>query len=316
MLLSAAAAAAGDQQYPAPALYVVATPIGNLADVTLRALHVLGLVDAIACEDTRHTAALLGHLGISGKPLVAVPAHNEREGAAAVVGRLLDGERVAYASDAGTPGVSDPGARLVATVRDAGHRVVPIPGVSSATAAFSVAGDVLAEGFRFRGFLPSRGAQRQRAVEAALASADAQVLFEAPHRVATLLAAVAAADPTRTLTVARELTKQFESITTLRAGDATAWLEADSNRSRGEFVVVVHAQAAGDADGLRTEASRTLELLLAELPLKQAVSLAAAISGAPRNALYQEALRRRPSGDDAAAAEALQRRDPVEMPPE
>ena len=300
-MAAAAASMAGDQQYPAPALYVVATPIGNLADVTLRALHVLGLVDAIACEDTRHTATLLNRFGIAGKALVAVHAHNEREAAAAVVERLGRGERLAYASDAGTPGVSDPGAKLVAEVRAAGHRVVPIPGASSATAAFSVAGDALADGFRFRGFLPARGAERQRAVEAVLASTDAQVLFEAPGRIGALLDAVAAVDPMRTLTVGRELTKQFEAVTTLSSGDAPAWLSADPNRSRGEFVVVVHARPADDDDH-DAEASRTLALLLAELPLKQAVSLAAAISGSSRNALYQQALALRrgaPEHDDA-----------------
>lgn len=298
MLLAAAAAAAGDQQYPAPALYVVATPIGNLADLTLRALHVLGLVDAVACEDTRHTAALLGHVGIAGKALVAVHAHNEREAAGSVVERLARGERVAYASDAGTPGVSDPGARLVAAVRDAGHRVVPVPGASSATAAFSVAGDVLAEGFRFRGFLAARGAERQRALELVITSAEAQVLFESPNRIASLLAAMAALDPTRRITVARELTKQFEAVTNMAVGDAPAWIAADPNRSRGEFVVVVHARAVvpgADGDAATADASRTLELLLAELPLKQAVSLAAAISGSPRNALYRQALAKRES---------------------
>ena len=164
-LVEAASLAAQGQQYPAGALYVVATPIGNLADVTLRAVHVLGLVDAIACEDTRHTAALLRHLAIT-KPLIAVHAHNERSAAAAVLERLARGERVAYVSDAGTPAVSDPGAELVAAARAAGHRIVPIPGASSALAALSVAGDVDGSGFTVVGFLPARGGERTRAVAA------------------------------------------------------------------------------------------------------------------------------------------------------
>ncbi|MBP6778464.1 MAG: 16S rRNA (cytidine(1402)-2'-O)-methyltransferase, partial [Piscinibacter sp.] len=161
---------------------MVATPIGNLADLSLRAIHVLALVDAVACEDTRHSAPLLRHLGLD-KPLVAVHRHNEREAAQAVLARLERGERVAYVSDAGTPAVSDPGAALVAAVRDAGYRVLPIPGPSAALAALSVAGDPQATAFRFAGFLPAKGGERSRALVALLAQPDAQVLFEAPHRI-------------------------------------------------------------------------------------------------------------------------------------
>lgn len=293
MLQQAAAAAAGAQQYPAASLYVVATPIGNLADLTLRAVHVLGRVDAVACEDTRVSAALLRHLGLD-KPLLAVHEHNEAAAAQGVIERLAQGQRVAYVSDAGTPAVSDPGAVLVAAVRAAGHRVLPIPGCSSAVTALSAAGDTRTSGFTFVGFLPAKGSDRKAALQALAAQPQAQVLFEAPHRVQTLAAELAQAMPQRLLSCCRELTKQFESIHTLPASDFPAWLAADTQRLRGEFVLVLHAAPPEapdeEADALPAEAERALRTLLAELPLKQAVSLAATLSGAPRNALYQRAL--------------------------
>jgi 16S rRNA (cytidine1402-2'-O)-methyltransferase len=284
----AAAAAAGLQQHPAGALYVVATPIGNLADLTLRAIHVLAIADAVACEDTRHSAPLLRHLGIDGKPLLAVHEHNENAAAAAVIERLAAGQRVALVSDAGTPAVSDPGAVLVAAVRAAGHRVLPIPGASSAVAALSVAGDAHGHGFRFAGFLPSRGAERAQALQRLAESFETIVLFEAPHRIEALAAGLAAACGARPVTLCRELTKQFETVATMPAAELPAWLAADANRSRGEFVLVLHAQAdTRDETGAH---DHTLRILLAELPLKQAVALAAALTGAPRNTLYERAL--------------------------
>ena len=285
----AAAAAAGAQRYPAGALYVVATPIGNLADITLRAIHVLGLVDAIACEDTRHSAPLLRQLGISGKALIAVHQHNEREAANGVLARLGAGERVAYVSDAGTPAISDPGAALVAAVQAAGHRVLPIPGASSAVAALSVAGDAVVGPFTFVGFLPTRSGERAQAIAGLAAAAHAQVLFEAPHRIEALVAALAEACAARAVTVCRELTKQFETVARMPAGELPAWFSADANRSRGEFVLVVHAQLAS-ADAERPSFDATLRTLLAALPLKQAVSLTAELSGAARNAVYERAL--------------------------
>ena len=284
---------------------MVATPIGNLADITLRAVYILGLVDAVACEDTRVTGQLLRHLGLD-KPLLALHQHNEHSAAAGVISRLAQGQRVAYASDAGTPAVSDPGAMLVAAVAAAGHRVLPIPGASSAVAALSAAGDVLAAGFSFVGFLPGKGQDRRSALQAVANAAGCQVLFEAPHRIASLLAGLAEAAPQRPVTLCRELTKQFESITTLPAADLPGWLAADDNRSRGEFVLVLHALpvvvVTPGADGLSTEAQRLLGPLLRELPLKQAVALAAELSGAPRNALYERALvlRRAADADDGA----------------
>lgn len=272
----------------------MATPIGNRADITLRALHVLYCADSVACEDTRVTAQLLAYYGLPHKPLLAVHAHNENEGAVRVCERLAAGEAVAFVSDAGTPGVSDPGARLVAAAVAAGHAVVPIPGPSSALAAISVAGDAADGGFVFHGFLPAKGAERQQAVESLAADVRMQVLFEAPHRIEALLGALAAAAPPRRLTVARELTKQFESVVSMPAVDAPGWLAADANRQRGEFVLVLHAAPALPADAaLPAEAEHCLAVLQRELPLKQAVALAAEISGAPRNALYQRALQRR-----------------------
>ena len=290
-LLHAAALAAGGQQYPAGTLYVVATPIGNLADLSLRAVHVLALCDTIACEDTRHTGALLRHLGLD-KPLLALHEHNESSAAARVIGLLTEGRRVAYVSDAGTPAISDPGAALVAAIRQAGLRAVPIPGASSAVAAVSVAGDGRAQGFRFVGFLPAKGGERRASVQAVAACADQQVLFEAPHRIETLLGALAENLDSRQVTLCRELTKQFETVVTLPAADLPAWLAADPHRARGEFVLVVHAlaQEAADDEGLPGEVMKVLRALLAELPVKQAVSLAATITGAPRNALYDAAL--------------------------
>ena len=301
-----AAAAAGAQQYPAPALYLVATPIGNLADMTLRALHVLGLVDVVACEDSRVTRRLLTHFAIDS-PLLALHEHNERAAAEQVLARLRAGARVAYASDAGTPAVSDPGAALVDVVARAGFRVVPIPGASSVVASLSVAGDTVAQGFVFAGFAPSKGAARQRAWDVACADPSAQVWLEAPHRVEALATEWSARAGSRIVTVCRELTKQFETVATMPLSTLPAWLAADAQRLRGEFVLVLHALpgnpgaavAADDGDTLDAAAARVLEALLDELPLKQAVALAARISGAPRNALYREALRRQSGGEAA-----------------
>jgi len=278
---------------------VVATPIGNLADLTLRAIHVLGLVDAVACEDTRVGGSLLQHLALS-KPLLALHQHNEQAATVQVLARLARGERVAYVSDAGTPAVSDPGALLVAAAQAAGHATVPLPGASSVLAALSVAGDTAAVGFAFNGFMPAKAGERDTTLAAlALRTTESLVLFEAPHRIAALLGALAAAMPSRRVTIARELTKQFETVTTMSAGQAPAWLAADSNRARGEFVLVLHAEhsVAHDADALDADAERTLRVLLAELPLKQAVTLAAAICAAPRNRLYERALALRGEGD-------------------
>lgn len=286
----AAAAAAGQQQYPAGTLYLVATPIGNLSDITLRAIHLLSLVDAVACEDTRVSAQLLRWMGLH-KPLVALHQHNEQSAAQGLIDRLHSGERIAYVSDAGTPAVSDPGAVLVAAARQAGIRVLPLPGASSTVTAVSVAGDTLAQGFRFAGFLPTKAAERRTVASSLIGQPHSIVLFEAPHRIRELLQLLAELAPEQTLTVCRELTKQFESVHTARCADLPAWMQADAQRERGEFVLVLHAAPAQDEGGdLPAEALRQLRVLMRELPLKQAVSLAAELSGSPRNALYQQAL--------------------------
>ncbi|MDO9359679.1 MAG: 16S rRNA (cytidine(1402)-2'-O)-methyltransferase [Polaromonas sp.] len=273
------------QHYPEAALYVVATPIGNLSDISLRALHVLQLVHAIACEDTRHTQAMLRQYGID-KPLLPVHEHNEAQAATGVIDRLQRGERVAYVSDAGTPAVSDPGARLVAAVRAAGFAILPLPGASSVTTVLSVAGLTGDSGFVFAGFLPSKAAERDQAVLALQADLRAVVILEAPHRIEALARALVPLGE-RKLTIGRELTKQFEEIATVTAQGFSAWLDAGSQRTRGEFALVLHPGEEMQATG---EGERVLKLLLAELPLKTAVKLAADITGAPRNELYETAL--------------------------
>lgn len=288
--MQAARAAAGGQQYPAGTLYLVPTPIGNLADVSLRALHVLAIVDAVACEDTRVSGHLLHHLGLH-KPLVSLHQHNEQSASAALVARLQAGERIAYVSDAGTPAVSDPGAVLVAAAQQAGLRVLPLPGPSAVVTALSAAGDTRAQGFAFAGFLPPKGQERRTRLQALLGSTQSQILFEAPHRIANLLELLAEMAPGQTLSICRELTKQFETIHTAPAATLPGWLAADPQRERGEFVLVLHAEPAqAVADELPPEVSRLLARLLQELPLKQAVQIATDFSGLPRNSLYDAGL--------------------------
>ncbi len=272
---------------------MVATPIGNLADISLRALHVLQLADSIACEDTRHTHALLRAYGIdkAGDRLLALHQHNEAQAAQNVVQRLQAGQRVAYVSDAGTPGVSDPGARLVAAVQAARLRCIPLPGASSVTTALSVSGAIAhtgeSNGFVFVGFLPSKNAERTAAIQRLATEPRCVVLLEAPHRILELAHALAVLGE-RQVTLARELTKQFEEVTTHAAQGLTAWLQGAPQRSKGEFVVMLHPAPIPQNDGAAAE--RVLRLLLAELPTKSAVKLAAEITQAPRNALYELAL--------------------------
>lgn len=282
-------AAHEDTRSGQPALYVVATPIGNLKDITLRALEVLKRVDAIAAEDTRVTSKLLNHYGISAKRLIALHAHNEARSTPQIVSELDAGRCVALVSDAGTPAFSDPGARLVTAVREAGHRVVPIPGCNAAVAALSSSGFPGPQ-FLFYGFLPAKAGERRSALEALVTSPYMVVLYEAPHRVVDCVTDLAAAfGASRRLVIARELTKLFESIHSCPLGEAAAWLSEDANRIRGEFVLIVEG-AAEDADATLAEARRTLEILLDELPVKQAASLAARITGARKNDLYDLAL--------------------------
>ena len=279
---------AAQQSYPTATLYIVATPIGNVTDITLRALHLLAIADVVACEDTRKTGTLLGRFGLS-RPMVAAHQHNEREVAEKLIARLLAGERVALVSDAGTPGVSDPGARIVDAVRAAGLRVLPLPGASAAVTALSASG-LVNDQFYFVGFLPAKARQRESAL-AALATVPATLVFyEAPHRILESVEALAAAfAPARQIVFARELTKLFEEIHRCPLGEAVAWIKADANRERGEFVVLVEGASVA-TDAADAEAERILQILLGECSVKQAASLAAQITGRKKNALYDRAL--------------------------
>lgn len=269
------------------ALYVVATPIGNLADITLRALEVLRSADLIACEDTRHARHLLDHYGIRA-PTVALHEHNEAAATQKLLEALAGGQRVAIVSDAGTPGISDPGARACAAARAAGFAVVPLPGPNAAVAAMSVAGLADAR-FLFAGFLPATASARRRAIEALKPVPAAIVFYEAPHRIVDTVKDLAGLlEPARTLVIARELTKLFEQIVAMPLPEGPAWLAGDEHRRRGEFVLIVSGPPP--QPGPDAEAERVLRVLLAELSLKQAVKLAAEITGAARNTLYERAL--------------------------
>jgi 16S rRNA (cytidine1402-2'-O)-methyltransferase len=271
----------------------LATPIGNLADIGLRTLHVLTLADALACEDTRHSQALLRSYGVA-KPsgaFLALHQHNETGAAEEVIVRLQSGQRVAYLSDAGTPAISDPGAKLVAMVQAAGFRVIPIPGASSVTALLSVSGFQGEGSFVFLGFLPSKSQERQTAIQAMGQESRTQFFLEAPHRIEAVAKDMAVLGE-RMISVGRELTKQFEEVAVMPADKLSAWLAESAQRSKGEFALVLHPLAVA-APGL-AEAERVLDLLLTELPTKSAVRLAAQISGAPRNTLYALALQKKP----------------------
>ena len=273
--------------YESSTLYVVPTPLGNMGDMTQRAIDVLRAVPWVAAEDTRHSAPLLKHYGSSAR-LLAAHQHNEEAAAQQVIARLADGESVALVSDAGTPAVSDPGARLVARVRQAGYRVVPLPGPCAAVTALSASG--LAEPhFLFYGFLPSRARQRDDALRELVSLPYALVFYEAPHRIVDTVAALAAVfGAERTLVIARELTKVFETVHSGALGEASDWLQADANRQRGEFVLLV---SGAPVVGNDSEGERVLRLLLdAGLPVKQAATLGQAITGVGKNALYELAL--------------------------
>jgi 16S rRNA (cytidine1402-2'-O)-methyltransferase len=273
-------------------LYVVATPIGNLQDITLRALEVLKQADLIAAEDTRVTGNLLKHFGIASK-LISVREHNEQAGALKIIDALRAGHNVALTTDAGTPAVSDPGARVVAAVRAAGFTVIPIPGANAAVAALSAAG-FNAPHFLFYGFLPAKGGERRTALLSLRALPFTLVFYEAPHRVSDTVADLLTTfGPDREIVFARELTKAFEQIHACPLVDAPAWLARDTNHERGEFVLIVSGALPQDQSDV--EAQRVLEILLAELPVKQAAKLAAQLTGAKKNALYELALRLRES---------------------
>ncbi len=269
-------------------LYVVATPIGNLGDLSPRAQAVLGAVDRICAEDTRTSGALLAHYGIR-KPLVALHEHNESEVCASLVQQLQDGATLALVSDAGTPLVSDPGFVLVRAARAAGITVVTVPGPCAAIAALSISG-LPSDRFAFEGFLPAKAAARRTRLQALAAETRTLVLYESSHRIADTLADLAATFGSRSICLARELTKLYEQSVVMPACELPAWLAADANRSRGEFVLLI-AGAPPAADSVAPETERVLRLLLRELPLSAATRLAAEITGARRKDLYDMALR-------------------------
>lgn len=277
------------QHYPKATLYVVATPIGNLADVSIRCLAVLSLVDCVAAEDTRVAGQLLRLLGLQ-KPLLACDSHREAQAAQGILTRLQTGDRVALISDAGTPAVSDPGSLVVAAVRAAGFEVVPIPGACSVTAALSASG--IGQGaFTFAGFAPNKGADRSRFFTALRDATVTTVFFEAPHRISDCMNQLAKVLEQRSVTVARELTKQFEQIVTLSANQLPAWLSADTMREKGEFVLVVGAGAVRvAANGSLLPIDDLLIRLLEHMGTKEVARLAADISGVSKKELYDRAL--------------------------
>ncbi|HYQ37359.1 MAG TPA: 16S rRNA (cytidine(1402)-2'-O)-methyltransferase [Pseudomonas sp.] len=286
----------GDVNAPGT-LYVVATPIGNLDDISARALRVLREVKLIAAEDTRHSARLLQHFGIA-TPLVACHEHNEREQGSRLVQRLLGGDDLALISDAGTPLISDPGYHLVRNARAAGVRVVPVPGACALIAGLSASG-LASDRFVFEGFLPARATARRQRLQALVEEPRTLIFYEAPHRLLECLADLRELFGTeRPAVLARELTKAFETIKGAPLGELHDWVAADANQQRGECVLLVEGWQAPEGDeALSAEALRVLDLLLAELPLKRAAALAAEITGVRKNLLYQQALERQKTAD-------------------
>jgi 16S rRNA (cytidine1402-2'-O)-methyltransferase len=271
-----------------PILYVVATPIGNLQDITLRALETLKAVNVIAAEDTRVSRKLLSHFGIQTE-LISSHQHNEQRAALRLIKLLSEGKSVALIADAGTPAISDPGAVVVGQARAAGFRVVTIPGPSALTAAIAASG-LQSSSFCFHGFLPARKAEREAALASLKMQRGLQVFYEAPHRIIECLSSmVAVMGADRRICIARELTKLFEQFHVCRLDEAVLWLRDSENHRRGEFVLIVEGCLA-ETTAERSSTVHALEILLRELPLKQAVGLAAEITGGKKNALYKQAL--------------------------
>ena len=269
-------------------LYVVATPIGNLADITLRALAVLSQADMICAEDTRVTAQLLSAYGIQAK-LLSVREHNEQQMADKVIAALAEGKTVAQVSDAGTPAVCDPGAKLAARVRAAGLSVVPVVGASAVMGALSVAG-VSEPNFYFHGFLPAKTGERQKLLATWAEATYPIVMFETPHRIAATLADMAAVFPQRPLVLAREISKTFETFLSGTVSEVQTIVAQDSNQSRGEMVLILHPASIERPSELPDDAQQVMKILSAELPTKQAAELAAKITGENKKALYDLAL--------------------------
>lgn len=282
-------------------LYVVATPLGHLGDLSARAREVLEAVDFIAAEDTRITQRLLSHLGLRTRCL-SLHEHNEAMRIAPILEALAAGKSVALVSDAGTPLISDPGYRLVHAVREVGGKVSPVPGPSALIAALSVAG-LPTDRFVFEGFLPSRGAKRKAHLSALLKESRTLVFYESSHRIVESIADMCEIfGSARRAVLARELTKRFEQIVSLPLGELKSWIGDDENHQRGEFVVIVEGAPAVDdkEKGLGISEAQVIEVLATELPTRQAADLAARITGAPRQALYRQAqrIRREMRGGD------------------
>ena len=274
---------------PPGSLYVVATPIGNLGDITQRALEVLKSVDLVAAEDTRHSGQLLSRLGIAAK-FVALHEHNEQQATPRLIADMQAGKNVAIITDAGTPAISDPGTLLVAAAHAADIRVVPVPGASAVVCALSAAG-IVAPHWLFYGFLPAKSSHRRVALQTLVTLPYALIFYEAPHRITECIADLATIfEAERRVTFARELTKLFETIHSLPLGEASAWLAADPNRQKGEFVLIVEGAKPVESDEDQRQLRDTLAILLEELPLKQAAHIAAKLTGVKKNTCYQLAL--------------------------
>lgn len=270
-------------------LYVVSTPIGNLDDLTPRAVETLKKVDLIAAEDTRHSGRLMQHFAIS-TPMMAVHDHNERQRAQILVEKLSQGQSIALISDAGTPLISDPGYHLVSAVREAGYKVVPVVGACALIVALSVSG-LATDRFSFYGFLPSKSSGRTQKLQQLAKVTHTQVFYESPHRIVAMVSdIVLIMGSHRQLVLARELTKTFETIYGGPAADVQAWLLADHNQQKGEFVVLIEGAEEEQLHDIGPEEERMLTLLLAELPIKKAAAITASITGRKKKALYDRAL--------------------------
>lgn len=298
------------QHWPVSALYVVATPIGNLGDLSVRAWQALAKADVVAAEDTRVTRTMFDAWGLS-TPLMAAHRHNEASAAQGIIDKLAAGQRVALVSDAGAPAVSDPGARIVRAVREAGFQVVPIPGPSAVIAALMASGATSDENpaFAFAGFAPPKSMARQRWLRRWAALAAPVVFFESPHRLrATLDDILETCGPVRRVTLARELSKRFEEVATVTAGDAQAWLDAEAHRGQGEFVLILHeAQGAPGQDVLdddedpavSAQTDMLLDALLESLSVRDTVKVAQKVTGASKDVLYKRALQRKAGRDES-----------------
>lgn len=283
-----------EQELPTAALYVVGLPIGNMGDITLRALWVLSRADAVAAEDTRETRKLLERFGIDAR-LLSVREHNERHGAEQIDALLAEGARVALVTDAGTPAVSDPGARVVEYLQRTGRRIIPVPGASASVTALSAAG-LLGQGFSFIGFLPPQPKARRQAAEALSHRREPFVLYEAPHRIVALLKDLAGAlTPARRVVVARELTKKFETITPLTAGELEVWAEA--HEPRGEYVVLVDEEPPKEEEALSAQDEAWLRALAGELPASRLAAVAAKLTGRSRQDIYARLMAERRTED-------------------